>query len=195
MLCCSFLLFFLTVSPSHCCASFPLVSCDLVNWIFPIQLFVGGMGGTKVDFRRSFFFFFKHMKPDCVLCGATNPLSLQNQTKSRRLFATAACQHKSLFLRICIFTLLSEICHFGALFITCHTFCLSLLSTSTIDSVLCQLGLISARSHVLWNFYIFVFLLYFQEKSFVRFSFSFSVLLCVFSRKIHTYNSTVFMPM
>lgn len=97
-----------------------------------------------------------------------------NQTKSRRLFATAACQRKSLFLRICIFTLLSEICHFGALFITCHTFCLSLLSTSTIDSVLRQLGLISARSHVLWNFYIFVFLLYFQEKSFVRSSFSLS---------------------
>ena len=54
------------------------------------------------------------------------------------------------------------------------TFCLSLLSTSTIDSVLRQLGLISARSHVLWNFYIFVFLLYFQEKSFVRSSFSLS---------------------
>ena len=70
---------FLTVSPSHCCASFPLVSCDLVNWIFPVQLFVGGMGGTKVDFRRSFFFFFKHMKPDCVLCGAANPLSLQTR--------------------------------------------------------------------------------------------------------------------
>lgn len=96
-----------------------------------------------------------------------------NQTKSRRLFATAACQRKSL-LRMCTFTLLSEICHFGALFVTCHTFCLSLLSTSTTDSVLCQLGLTSARSHVLWKFYIFVFLLYFQEKSFMRFSFSLS---------------------
>ena len=96
------------------------------------------------------------------------------QTKSRRLFAIAACQPKSLFLRMCIFTLLSQICHFGALFITCHTFCLSLLSTSRIDSVSCQLGLISAGSHVLWNLYIFVFLLYFQEKSFVRFSFSLS---------------------
>lgn len=136
---------FLIVSLSQCCVSYLFIPCNLINWIFLCQLFVGGVGGARVDFQifasERVFFYIWYLA--VFLCVATSTLLFQARFSLGGFLTPTldfpplcschwrdiapSCQYKPLSLRKCIFAvafwdLPESMSHLPRLYhFTCHT--------------------------------------------------------------------------